>query len=177
MKKGLKILVSFLAAMVLMMSVSIISYAKDDFRDLERQAKEVTNTEVYRTANLARIIGAVNGSLISSVDVQLENEGWGVANIYADVLCHKPMSSIRMVLMLQKWNEEHEAWDTIDRQEFQWNAEDLPSGEELTMASVSYNIAGMQTGAVYRVRGLFGAYDLEGTHNEAWNANTDGIIF
>lgn len=169
--------ISCLIAIVMMISWSFSTYAQHDYIDLDRQAREMTVTNKQVGPAISSVTGVARGRLISSADVVLTNKGFGVAGLYGEVLCHQGMETIRIVLILQKWNEADETWDNINRQEFTWNASDLPEGEELSMAAISYDIAGMEHGETYRLRGLFGAYELNGTRNEAWNASTEGIIF
>ena len=161
-------------AIGLALSMSFLSFANTD-NMWELNVKDAVVTENRRTNDVSKITGTTRGMLISSVGVGLENQGLGVGEIYGEVLCHEAMSSIRMALILQRWDEENQSWVLVNRQEFNWNASDLPEGEELSMATVSYKIAGLD--GTYRVRGLFGAYDLEGTYNEAWNAYTEGVDF
>ncbi len=158
-----------------MLIFSMPVYAQTNKDSLETNAREITVTDRYIGKNVSRITGVTRGKLISSVGIELEDQGFGVAHIDADIMCHEAMSSIRMVLTLQKWNEENQSWDAVNRQEFSWDAKDLPEGEDLNMALVSYNVAGLS--GVYRVRGLFGVYDINGSYNETWNAYTDGVTF
>lgn len=177
MNRKHKWLFGIVLSVMMTISFGVISFAQNDVDALEAEAKDIVVTQKYVDNNISLVKGITRGMLISSVDIQLTRKGSGVANLYGEILCHEPMSSIRIVLMLQKLDEEDQEWDTVNRQEFNWKASDLPAGEELTMAMISYDIAGLKKGATYRIKGLFGAYDLEGTYNEAWNAEGPGIEF
>jgi hypothetical protein len=86
------------------------------------------------------------------------------------------MSNISMVLSLQKYNEENKVWQTVERQSFEWDANDLPEDEELTIAMVEYDVPNLDSG-LYRTRCIFGAVDMEDDYNEAWNAVSTGLRF
>lgn len=173
-KKWLSCLIIMGISMMMMVTANA-AQSKD--RRWEESAQEITTVNTYTDSMVAMVKGITRGMLISSVEVDLSKEGFGIAGIYGEILCHEPMSSIRMTLILQKWNENNSKWEEVNRKEFEWTADKLPEGETLTMATASYNIAGLKSGQTYRLRGLFGAYDLEGTYNEAWNASTDGLEF
>ena len=81
-----------------------------------------------------------------------------------------------MWLYLEKWDEELEDWVTKDAQQFEWNAADLPEGEELNMAIASYNIPNQERGKDYRVRGVFGAFDLNSSLQEVWQSDSGEIM-
>lgn len=176
MNKVIKKVLKSIVVCGFVIALAMPVYAQNSTSDLESQAKTVA-CKTTRFSNTAVAQSVTRGMLLSSVSIKLTDKGFGIASIYADALCHEPMSAIYITLILQKWDEEHNSWQTVNRQEFEWLLEDLPEGTELTMASISYDIAGMQSGELYRVRGLFGAYDLEGTYNEAWNAYTEGVRF
>jgi len=166
-----------IAVLGAVIAFSIPAYGQTDRNAVEADAREIIVTDKYVDGNVSRVVGITRGRLISSVGLDLVNNGLGIAGLYADILCHEPMSSIRIVLTLQIWDEEHQSWNAVNRQEFEWKAEDLPEGDELTMASISYNIAGLKSGGIYRLRGLYGAYDINGSYNETWNTFTDGMTF
>lgn len=173
-KKWLSCLIIMGISMMMMITAHA---AQEQKKTWEQEAQEVPITSKYTDNMITMVTGSMRGILISSVEVDLSKEGLGIAGIYGEILCHQPMSSIRMTLILQKWNENNSNWEEVNRKEFEWTADKLPEGESLTMATASYNIAGLKSGQTYRIRGLFGAYDLEGTYNEAWNAVTDGLEF
>lgn len=175
MKYGEKKLLRIILVIGLTLSMSFSAFAHTESDMWGLNAKNVIVTGRKTTENVSEVTGTTRGMLISSVDVSLTNEGLGIGEIYGEVLCHEAMSSIRMALILQRWDEENQSWVLVNRQEFMWEADDLPEGEELSMATVSYKIAGLD--GTYRVRGLFGAYDLDEAYHEAWNAYTEGVDF
>lgn len=177
MKKTCKLLFGIVLSAIMMVLFAGVSFAQNDINSFDAQANDIIVTEQYVNDNVSVVKGITRGMLISSVDIQLTRKGSGIANLYGEILCHEPASQIRIVLMLQKLDEADQGWDTVNSQEFNWKASDLPAGEELTMATVSYNIAGLEKGATYRIRGLFGAYNLAGDYNESWSTNGPGITF
>lgn len=134
-------------------------------------AKGISDTISYVDEKEARVSGSPRGSLISSVDVRVSDAGNGVLSGYADIFCHKPMAKIKVWLYFDQLDEETEAWTTLEIGKFEWKAEDFPD-EELTVAVVNYNSTGNERGRYYRVRGVFGAYDLNSKLQEFWSVET-----
>lgn len=145
---------------------------------LEQEAQdEMTSEEAAASEARIQLSGsqARRGEVISYIEAGLEDYGFGVAHVSAELACHHAVEAIHIRLMLEQWNEEDRVWDCINSQDFEWNAEDLPEGEELTYASISYNIPGCEEGELYRTKGLFGAWDEE--YDDAWIGYSSGIRF
>lgn len=176
MKKLMKNILSVFMLCTMIISNSVISYAQTSVWERGENIKTPETVKEYVKAKEARTIAMPKGRLISSVEIRLVNAGSGVAEIYANELCHEAMAKIKMVLFLEKWNEEEEAWDMEERFEYEWLAEDTPD-KDLSMAAVSFNVYGLDRGYKYRVRGLFGAYDLDSGLQEAWQAWTEDVYF
>jgi hypothetical protein len=165
----------FVAGMIGAMSMT--SFANTDVNALSRSARDI-ETEVESEDEVSSYVTNITrGELISTVEVGIMKDAPGVARISGEMYCHTPMSEITIVLQLQKYNEEKNMWEKVNRQTFEWKASDLPEGETLSMAMISYNIAGLESGGIYRVRAIFDAIDLDGNLNEAWSATSDGITF
>lgn len=156
--------------------VSMSSYAGDYTFLEESKIPQIESVKKYARNNESRITGVTRGRLISTVEIGLINLGNGVAEINADMFCHEAMATIKMVLFLEKWNETYEDWEQEERFSYEWKAEDAPDGV-LTSAMTSFNVYGLDRGYKYRVRGLFGAYDLDSSLQEAWQAWTEDVYF
>lgn len=172
LKKGIECIIMA----VFFLTFSITSFA-GDVMSLEKANIPVVGTvRKYVKNNEAKITGVARGRLISTVEVGLINLGNGVAEINADTFCHEPMATIKMILYLEKWDETSESWEQEERFSYEWKAEDAPDGV-LTSAMTSFNVYGLDRGYKYRVRGLFGAYDLDSSLQEAWQAWTEDVYF
>lgn len=145
------------------------AYAKEI--DETGNVRQITNVKQYKYTNQARVIGTPRGELLSSVDISLTDKGGGTIGIYADVLCHEPVKKIRAWLFLEKWIPEEDVWETIQPDQFSWEAKDFPD-QDLTMAVVSYDVTKLERGRDYRVRGLFGADALTSDLKETWSMYT-----
>ena len=118
------------------------------------------------------ILNSTRGRLISSVDVQISDEGKGVIGVYADILCHEAMEEIRIGVYLER-QESTGSWVAVSNKQFEWLAEDYPN-QDLTMAIVSYKVANMKRGEKYRLRCVFGAY-IDDLGSENWRAATGAL--
>lgn len=106
------------------------------------------------------ILAARRGEVINYTDTGLERYSAGVARVSAEVGCHVPAESIHIRLSLQKWDDESALWGNVDTQDFEWLAEELPAGQELTRAYISYNIPHITAGS-YRTKAILNACDEE----------------
>lgn len=176
MKKGIKRIIKLLVVCIIMLSFSMISYAEEGGWIDQTRIRTVDTAKEYVGNAEAKVVGTPRGVLISYVEVTLINLGNGVAQIDASTMCHEPMKTIKMVLFLEKWNEAEEEWDQEERFAYEWKAEDEDDGV-LTYAMTSFNVYGLDRGYKYRVRGLFGAYDLDSGLQEAWQAWTADVYF
>lgn len=156
---------------LLMLQLHISSYAGE-----WSQARDISTVSEFNGERQSRVTGMPRGRLISSIELQLTDKGRGTAGVYADLLCHEPMKQLRMWIFLEKWDEVQENWAIIDDQEFIWLAEEYPD-QDLTMAMVGYEVSGLQRGQYYRLRGLFGAYDLDSSLQEAWQTTSGDLYF
>lgn len=162
MKKNLKKFSIIVVIGLMMMQIQINSYAGQ-----WSNAKEILDVSEFNSEGQTRVLGIPRGRLISSVEIQLKDKGRGTAGVYADLLCHEPMEYLRIWLYLEKWDEKMDDWTIVDSQEFTWLAEDYPE-QDLTMAVVGYDVSGLERGVDYRLRGMFGAKDLDSVLQETW---------
>lgn len=176
MKNAIKKCMSIIVMSTIVLMFSMVSYAREDNWFERTKIQTVDSVKKYVGNNEAKIIGSPRGRLISYVEVTLINLGNGVAEINANTFCHEQMATIKMVLFLEKWNETYEDWEQEERFSYEWKAEDVPDGV-LTSAMTSFNVYGLDRGYKYRVRGLFGAYDLDSSLQEVWQAWTEDVYF
>lgn len=171
MKKRFKGYIIFALITLLMLQLHMHAYANEWVN-----TKEISNVSEFNSGKQARVVGIPRGRLISSIELQLTDKGRGTAGVYADLLCHEPMKDLRIWIFLEKWDETQEDWTTVDFQEFTWLAEDYPD-QDLTMAMVGYEVSGLERGQYYRLRGLFGARDIDSALQEAWNTTSGDLYF
>lgn len=159
MKKNIKhyITVISVVIMVVMMSFQVLA------ADTVAKKQGIESIE---------ILNSTRGRLISSVDVQISDEGKGVIGVYADMLCHEAMDELRIGVYLER-QQSTGSWVSVSNKQFEWNAEDYPN-DDLTMAIVSYKIANMKRGEKYRLRCMFGAYS-DDLGSENWRALTGAL--
>lgn len=171
MKRGKRnCLVSIFVVMIMLLSQSV-AYAETAW---EVGAKEIGIVKEFSNANMARMIGMPRGQLISSFEISITDRGNGTVGLFGDVLCHEPMSEIRMNLYLDIWNDTDSDWENVDDYQFIWKASDIP-GEDLTAAVVAFDVKGLERGRDYRLRGLAGARNLDSTLQESWRGETSTI--
>lgn len=151
--------------------LTIPAYANDYMDNVMESFEEIDDIGMSTIPE----ISFHRGEVISHIEAGLRDMGFGVAHVSGEVACHHSVEGIHIRLMLQKWNEEHQEWATVNSQDFEWNAEDLPEGEELTYAYINYNIPGCESGEVYRTKGIFGAWDEE--FDDAWLGYSQGMRF
>ena len=165
MKKYLrKSAVICLAVMMFLVS-TITVYAQNDNSSAGMTVRE------YNGENYARVVGSPRGELISSVQLELVDEGFRTISIYSEVLCHVEMRKIKMSVTLQKSTSS--GWKDVNRKEFTWEKEDYPD-EYLSMAMASYNIGALSAGT-YRLKGSYSVFELDGTLQEFRTVTTPGM--
>jgi len=174
MKRRVKTyLASVLAAGVITASQMMCAYGASV--PMEQSAQTMERTQEYCSPHEARVTGTTRGRVISSADLAITDRRGGKVGVYAELLCHEPMSEIRIWIYLEQWDPWEEDWYTVDVKQFEWLKQDYPD-TDLTMASVSYVIPDQQRGQDYRLRGIFGANNEDGSLNEAWTIRTKEIL-
>lgn len=167
MKRSLRIVL----VVIMMMAMTMNVWAQMDFYD-ETNVEEATIVSMEVLDDKVNVIGATpRGQYLSSVELNLTNEGFGVAGISAVVLCHEPMQKIRLRLTLEKYNGS--SWKTINEKEFLWTEDTVT--EELSMAVVSYKVGALLNGD-YRLRANVSVRALT-LQSEAMTTRTSTLTF
>lgn len=161
----------FAATMV--MGLSITAYA--DEYDLASKARSIDNVTTVIDENVAKITGTPRGMMISSVELSITDLGGGTVQLFGEVLCHEAMEKIKLNLYLDQWLENSQDWDQLEKFELEWLAEDYPN-EDLTMAYAYVDVANLDRGEEYRVRGIAGAWDLDSDLYEVWSEASPTIL-
>ena len=172
MKKIIKNSIALGMAVLMTLTTWMPAYAGQQLQS----AREIRDIQRFTSEDQASTVAMPRGRLISTVIVRITDEGNGTAGVSADIMCHEPMKKILMWLYLEQWDAESEDWIIMDTKEFSWKIEELAEGEELSMASVSYNVPNQERGKDYRVRGMFGAYDLDSSLQEVWQSDSGDIL-
>lgn len=159
--------------MVVVLSLSTVmnTWAQTDYYDMEN-AEEATIVNLKVQDDEVSLTGIARGQLISSVELDLTNEGLGVAGISAVVLCHEAMRKIRLRLTLEKFSNND--WVQINQKEFQWTDDEVEG--DLAMAAVSYNVGALFNGE-YRLRANVSVRALDSSMSEAMTSRTPGLVF
>lgn len=167
-----KILIS-VCSVFMMIRLSTTVYAADE--DITLKRRNIEDVQTFIDENTARVTGTVRGSLISTVELSIEDLGVGTARIYGDVLCHKKMKKIKLNMILDQWNTKTEQWSKVEKFEFTWLDEDYPN-QDLTMTCASINVSNLERGRNYRVRAVAGAWDYDSDYYEVWSEKTPSIL-
>ena len=83
--------------MVMVFSMTMNVWAQTEIYD-GIEAEEATIMSMKVLDNEVEVVGVTRGQYLSSVELDLTDEGFGVAGIEAVVLCHEPMQKIRLRL-------------------------------------------------------------------------------
>ena len=166
----MKKIVRIALAMMMVLAMTTNVWAQTDFFD-EEKIEEATIINLKVEDDEVSVTGVTRGQYLSSVELDLTDEGFGVAGIEAVVLCHEAMQRIRLRLTLEKYNGS--SWVAINEKEFLWT-EDKVEGE-LSMAVVSYKVGALLSGT-YRLRGNVAVRALT-LQSEAMTTRTPGMVF
>ncbi len=166
----MKKIVYMLVTAVMAMSMTLNVWAQTEFYD-DAEVEEATIVNMKVLDDEVSVTGVTRGQYLSSVELDLTNEGFGVAGISAIVLCHEPMQRIKVRLTLEKKNGS--SWVSINQKEFLWT-EDTVDGE-LSMAMVSYKVGALLNGD-YRLRASVSVRALT-LQSEAMAARTETLTF
>lgn len=156
--------------MVMVFSMTMNVWAQTEIYD-GIEAEEATIMSMKVLDNEVEVVGVTRGQYLSSVELDLTDEGFGVAGIEAVVLCHEPMQKIRLRLTLEKHNGS--SWVAVNEKEFLWT-EDQVDGE-LSMAMVSYRVGALLKGD-YRLRANVAVRALT-LQSEAMTTRTGALTF
>lgn len=166
MKKMFRILTTLV--MILMMTINVWAQV-ENYDDVS--VEEATIVDMKVSDNGVSVTGTTRGRYLSSVELDLTNEGFGVAGIEAVVLCHEAMQKIKLRLTLEK--QSGSSWVTINEKEFLWTEDTVD--EELTMAIVSYKVGALLNGD-YRLRANVSVRALT-LQSEAMTSRTGALTF
>lgn len=173
MKKRIKNFLVCALTIVTVLETQLSSYAQTQIALNEVQNIETVNN--FSNGKLTRAVGITRGRLLSSAALEILDKGKGTIGVSSDILCHEPMERITAWIYLEKWDPVEEDWTTVQYEQFEWLASDYPD-ENLTMAMISYNIPNQERGRDYRLRGLFGAKDLDSQLQETWTVATASLF-
>lgn len=162
-----------IAAMTMMMGLSITVYAEE--MNIDSRVRNIEDVTTVVNENVARITGTPRGMMISSVELSITDLGGGTVQLFGKVLCHEAMEKIKLNLYLDQWLEDSQDWDQLEKFELEWLAEDYPN-EDLTMAYAYVDVANLDRGEEYRVRGIAGAWDLDSDLYEVWSEASPTIL-
>lgn len=165
MKKCLKKSITICLAVMMFFSLSTAVYAQNSDSSAEMVVKEYTGED------FSRVVASPRGEIISSVELELVEDGFRTVRIYSEVLCHVEARKIKMSVILQKSTSS--GWKDVNRQEFNWLKEDYPD-EFLSMAIASYKVGALSAGT-YRLRGSYSVFELDGTLQEFRTVTTPGM--
>lgn len=168
-----KNLFRLMLSMVLVFSMPLVVNAETS--DWRTQADTVSAQfkPVVSTGNVSKVRGTARGRVISSVELELADDGYGVIGVYASTLCHTAVKEMYMVIYLDVWDESIQDWRMVDYYEYEWNASDNPD-RDLSAVSVSFSLEGLSRGRTYSLRGVHVAKNFENVM-EAMSSETNGI--
>lgn len=136
---------------------------------VDTQLKSVVSND-----SISKVRGTARGRVLSSVELELADEGNGVIGVYANTLCHTAVKQIYMTIYLDVWDENIQDWVLVDRYEYEWKASDNPD-KDLAAVSVSFSLEGLPRGRTYSLRGTHAAKNFENV-SEVMTSETSGIV-
>ncbi len=163
MKKYLKSSLVICLSIILMIALTLTAYAQT------RNLSTEIDTRMYEGDDFVRAVASPRGQLISSVQLELSEEGYHRLGIYSEILCHTDMEKIKMSVTLQK--SENGSWVNVHRKDVEWSAADYPN---LSMATVTYELSGMSAGN-YRLKGGYSVFELDGSLQEFKTVTTSHL--
>lgn len=165
MKKYLRKGITIYVVLVMLLMSAITVHAESSNASAGMMVKE------YSGEDFSRVVASPRGQLISSVQLELVDEGFRTVSIYSEVLCHVEMRKIKMSVTLQKSTSK--GWTDVTPKTFIWEKEDYPD-DYLSMATVSYNIGALSAGT-YRLKGSYSVFELDGSLQEFRTVTTPGL--
>ncbi len=166
----MKQIVRILMAMLTTLSMTMSVWAQTEVYD-GVNAEEATIVTMNVSDDEIDIVGTTRGQYLSSVELNLTDEGFGVAGINAVVLCHEAMQKIRLRLTLEKYDGS--SWNKINEKEFLWTDDQVDG--DLSMAIVSYRVGALLSGQ-YRLRANVAVRALT-LQSEAMATRTPALTF
>ncbi len=166
----MKKIIHIVVVAVMVMSMTLNVWAQTEFYD-DVQTEDATIVKMKVLDDEVSLTGVTRGEYLSSVELDLTNEGFGVAGISAIVLCHEPMQRIKLRLTLEKYSGN--SWVSINQKEFLWTEDTVD--DELSMAMVSYKVGALLNGD-YRLRANVSVRALT-LQSEAMATRTPALTF
>lgn len=166
----MKRMVHLLIVIAVMMMMTMNVWAETEYYD-GTEVEEATVLRMKVLDDEVSMTGVTRGQYLSSVELDLTNEGFGVAGIDAVVLCHEPMKKIRLRLILEKYSGG--SWVNVHEREFLWTEDQVE--DELSMAAVSYKVGALLNGD-YRLRASVSVRALT-LQSEAMATRTEPLTF
>lgn len=163
-----------LIILVLAFSVPLTANAKSIDWLPQADAVDTQLKKVVSNDSISKVRGSARGRVLSSVELELADEGNGVIGVYANTLCHTAVKEIYMTIYLDVWDENIEDWVMVDRYEYNWKASDDPD-KDLSAVSVSFSLEGLPRGRMYSLRGAHAAKNFNNV-SEVMSSATDGIV-
>lgn len=157
MEKNMKKILVICLTMVMALSSSFTIYAQN------YRMPDGTNVREYVTDDSVSVLTSPRSALISSVSLELSQEGYRSVKAYSEILCHIEMKEIYMSISLQRLDGS--TWKTINTKDFEWIKDDYPDFN-LSMATASYEVGSLSAGK-YRIRTAFSVYELDGSRHES----------
>lgn len=142
-------------AIIMTFSFVVTAYAQSNNWKRELDIKEFSNEDIVGVEASPR------GQLISTITLQLSDEGYRTLGIYSEILCHSDMKKIKMSITLQRMVDG--TWKRYNEKTFEWTSDDY---DHLSMASASYNI-GLLPAGDYRLSTAYVVYSLDGSLHES----------
>lgn len=165
MKKYLK-KVTVICLAILMMIISVMPiYAQT------RNLLEDISSRTYSNEETVGVEVSPRGQLISTVTLELSDQGYRTVGIYSRLLCHEEMKKIKMAVILQRY--EDGSWVQVHRKDVEWLKEDYPN-DDMSMAIVTYNLRGLEPG-LYRLKGNYSVFEMNGSLQEFKTVTTSGF--
>lgn len=159
--------------MVLVFSLPLSVNAETNDWRMQADTVNAQFRQVVSNGKVSKVYGTARGRVISSVELELADEGSGVIGVYASTLCHTAVKEIYMVVYLDAWDDSIQDWRMVDLYEYEWSASDYPD-RDLSAVSVSFSLEGLSRGRTYSLRGVHVAKNFENVM-EAMSSETDGI--
>lgn len=164
----------FLITATLALSMPLTVNAKTTDWLTQANAVDAQLQYVEARNDISKVRGVARGRVLSSVELELADEGNGVIGVYAATLCHTAVKEIYMVIYLDVWDESLQDWVMLDDYEYRWKASDNPD-KNLTDVSVSFSLEGLPRGRTYSLRGAHAAKNFDNVM-EVMASETDGIV-
>ncbi|MCI8268607.1 MAG: hypothetical protein HFG55_02890 [Lachnospiraceae bacterium] len=157
MKKMIKRCLVICSVMIMVLSSVVTAYAQSGNGSAGMIMRE------YQDENSVGVEASPRGQLISTITLQLSNEGYRTLGVYSEILCHQDMKSITMSINLQRLVDGR--WKNYNTQNFEWTEED---DDHLSMAIASYEVGLLPAGS-YRLSAAYVVYNLDGSLHESKN--------